>query len=321
MKASLLKACLVAFALVDAATIRAEAPDTGPAVEPPAAEAPKNALSPDFVLIPGGEFMMGDALDGMKDAPRRKVMVSAFLMQKHLVTKAQWDEVREWAVEHGYTDLAEGDGKAANHPVLGVSWYDVVKWCNAKSEKESLSPCYFSDARQKTVYRLGKQELDKRNVKWNATGYRLPTEAEWEKAARGGLDGKRFPWGDTISHKDANFSNEGGEAYQTGSTGFHPDHEKDTLPYTSPVGSFPANGYGLHDMAGNVFEWCWDDYSFYPKSSEPDPRGGFGSMERVFRGGSWENNAAFCRVAYRGAYGPSYRHDYPGFRPVQNANH
>jgi len=274
-----------------------------------AKQVPAKAL--EFALIPAGDFMMGDALDGDKDAPPHQVNVSAFFMQKTEVTKAQWDEVRAWGLKNGYTDLREGKGKAADHPVQTISWYDVVKWCNAKSVKDGLSPCYYTDAAQTAVYQTGESNLASTMVKWSANGYRLPTEAEWEKAARGGLSGKRFPLGDTISHDQANFKNEGKESYQKGTTGYHPAYKTGGKPYTSPVASFGANGYGLYDMMGNVSELCWDRGEKYPSGSETDPRGADSSLfpaspvSRVFRGGLWVDGAGGCRVAVRD-FGPPF---------------
>jgi formylglycine-generating enzyme required for sulfatase activity len=317
---------LAALALAVTPAARAQRPAAKTPANPPAAGTLKAADLPGFALIPAGEFMMGDALDGDKDAPRHKVNVSAFYMQKTEVTKAQWEEVRAWGLKNGYTDLREGAGKAAEHPVLAVFWYDAVKWCNARSEKEGLTPCYYTDAAQTVPYRTGKSDLANTMVKWSATGYRLPTEAEWDKAARGGLESKRFPWGDVISHSEANFRNvanftnegqgrnESKKSFQTGTTGYHPTYMTGEKPYTSPVGSFAANGYGLYDMAGNVWEWCWDWYGDYPSVLETDPRGAVSGSERVFRGGAWDCNARGVRCATRYRYRPLSAYYALGFR-------
>ena len=280
-----------------------------------------NETLTDFALIPSGTFTMGDTLDGMADAPPHQVNVSTFQMQKKGVTKAEWDAVRTWGLTHGYEDLAMGAGKAADHPVQTVSWYDVVKWCNAKSEMDGLTPCYYTDTAQSAVYRTGNTNLDSAMVKWTGNGYRLPTEAEREKAARGGQAGQRFPWGNTISHANANFYNGGGEPYATGTDGFDPTWGTGPYPFTSPAGSFPANAYGIYDMAGNMWEWCWDWYgaSYYASSPATDPTGPSGSF-RVRRGGSWPNNASGCRVAIRGSGSPGPADDVIGFRPVRTNN-
>ena len=270
-----------------------------------------------MVLIPAGSFTMGDTFnEGVTNAglaqelPLHTVYVSAFNLDKNLVSYALWQQVCQWAISHGY-GFDTGSGKVANHPVQGVSWYDAVKWCNARSEQEGRVPCYYTNASQSqaTIYRSGQFDLATNWVNWVVSGYRLPTEAEWEKAARGGLRGQRFPWGNTIDWSRANyFADPVDYSYDTNPTnGYHPTF-KNTAPYTSPVGYFAANGYGLYDMAGNVWEWCWDWYGTYSSGSQNDPRGpstgSYGSY-RVFRGGGWGGNAFYCRTADRGGYDPA----------------
>jgi formylglycine-generating enzyme required for sulfatase activity len=267
-----------------------------------------------FALIQAGPFQMGDTLDGISDAPVRQVTVSAFYMAQHETTKALWDEVRTWGMARGYTDLRGGEGKASNHPVTTVSWFDVIKWCNARSEKEGLTPCYTVGG---STIRTGQSEPE---VSWTAKGYRLPTEAEWEKAARGGQSGQRFPWGDTITHSQANYNSYSSVAYDiTPTRGPHPTYAVGGNN-SSPVGSFAANGYGLYDVTGNVFEWCWDWYGSYGFDAQTDPKGagkGLFRIGRIGRGGSWNFNAPYCRVSFRYENPPSGGHYHLGFRPAR----
>jgi formylglycine-generating enzyme required for sulfatase activity len=269
-----------------------------------------------FASIPAGSFSMGDSSGGggLQDAPVHTVTVSAFYMGKTEVTKGEWDEVRAWAVTHGYMDLSAGEGKAANHPVQTVSWWDAIKWCNARSEKEGLAPCY---AEGGSPMRYG---ITVPTVNWAAKGYRLPTEAEWEKAARGGLSGKWLPWGDTISHSQGNYNASIEYAYDVSPTrGYHPSYAVGAEPYTSPVGSFAANAYGLKDMVGNVTEWCWDWYGTYAPGAQIDPRGAASGAYRVNRGGSWYYSAYYCRAAFRNYYDPDNHYNGLGFRVVRSS--
>ena len=270
-----------------------------------------------MALIPAGDFFKTDSPDGRDFATN---YVSAFYMSRTPITKAQWDAVRSWASTNGYTDLPVGGGKGVDHPVHTVSWYAVVKWCNARSEMEGRPPAYYTDGTHETVYRTGNLNLTNGCVAWTTNGYRLPTESEWEKAARGGLHAHRYPWGDTtnrISHAQANFNNNGGEDYQYGSTGYHPSFNTGAQPYTSPVGSFAPNGDGLYDMLGNVFGWCWDRYDmsgYYVAGS--DLRGPDTGFYRVLRGGSWHSYADYCRFGYRASATPDTDYYLIGFRDV-----
>ncbi|MCG3773469.1 MAG: Serine/threonine-protein kinase pkn1 [Nitrospira sp.] len=274
-----------------------------------------------MALIPAGSFEMGDTFSESEsnELPVHTVFVSTFYMDKTEVTKRLWDEVKEWNGGNGYTFDNPGAGKAANHPVQIVSWYDVVKWCNARSEKEGRVAAYYSDAALTQVYKKGQVAP---YVKWD-TGYRLPTEAEWEKAARGGASGHRFPWSDadTITHSRANYYSTSDYSYDISSTrDWIPTYWVGDSPYTSPVGSFAANGYGLYDMGGNVWEWCWDWYDRYSSGSQSDPRGPSSSSSpfsrRVIRGGSWYYDAFYCRSALRFIGNPEYRSSGYGFRSV-----
>jgi formylglycine-generating enzyme required for sulfatase activity len=286
---------------------------------------PLTNIAADLTLIPGGTFAMGDTFgegDG-SERPVQTVSVSSFYMGRTEVTKAHWNEVYQWATNNGYQFSFAGQGMATNHPVHTVTWHDAVKWCNARSEREGRVPAYYTSAALTNVYRTGVTNVEKAFVRWNG-GYRLPTEAEWEKAARGGVVGQRFGFGDLITHSYANYYSTSNQTYDVSTTrGFHPAYNNGT----SPVGAFGANSYGLYDMVGNVWEWCWDYRGgIYSTSSVlVDPRGpDFDSGRRILRGGSYYNNAGstrpygadYCRSAFRGYFDPVSGGGDIGFRVV-----
>lgn len=272
-----------------------------------------------FVLIPQSAYRMGNENGGdLDEYPVHETMLSAFYIQANETTKAEWDVVYKWAITHGYVFDRPGYGKGATHPVVDINWYDAAKWCNARSEMDGLVPCYYRDTDQILVYRNGRVNLTNAMVKWRSRGYRLPTEAEWEKAARGGLGSRRFPWGDTISHAQANYYSSPDYSYDVSQTlGYHPAYGSGAAPYTAPVGRFPQNNYGLFDVAGNVWEWCWDWYALYDRSFVVDPLGpGSGSL-RIRRGGSWTRDTFNCRVSERSALDPDSPSNRDGFRTVR----
>jgi formylglycine-generating enzyme required for sulfatase activity len=273
------------------------------------------AAPPGMVLIPAGPFTMGDPLDSLSDAVPISTTVSAFYMDVNLVSWSQWQSVYYWATNHGYGFVHAGAGKAANHPVQTVDWYDCVKWCNARSQQAGRPPVYYTDAGFTQVYTNG--EVATLYPNWTASGYRLPTEAEWEKAARGGLSGQRFPWGNVINQNLANYDGNTSYAYDLGPDGYNAiGNYPTTSPGTSPVGSFAPNGYGLNDMAGNTWEWCWDWYgTTYAGGS--DPHGPAGPLSnRVLRGGTWSWEAYYCRAANRNYDFPTNGYITMGFRSV-----
>jgi formylglycine-generating enzyme len=226
-------------------------------------------------LIPAGKFRMGSNAGRGDDDDKKvyygkvhKVYLDAFYMDVCEVTNVQYKKFMD---ETGYGKPAywsDPNYNTPNNPVVGISWYDAKAY-----------------------------------ARW--AGKRLPTEAEWEKAARGGLVGKIYPWGDDITHDDANYSGTSGN---------------DKWEYTSPVGSFAPNGYGLYDMGGNAWEWCadWYDESYYASSPKSNPAGPSSGENRVIRGGSFIFNMQYMRVAFRHYSIPMFCTTDIGFRCVKD---
>jgi len=257
-------------------------------------------ITADDGAVPSGMvYISGGTNSGIDpDFGNYSLTVSTFYIDVTEVTKGQWDAVYEWAVSNGYSFDNAGSGKTSNHPAHTVNWYDCVKWCNARSEMNGRTPCYTVNG---VIYRSGQNSPA---CDLNANGYRLPTGDEWEYAARGGSSNNRFPWGDTINHSNANYR-ANGSYYEYDTTSYtewtyHPSFDDGDDPYTSPAGSFPANGYGLYDMAGNAWEWC-------NTASE---------SLRSFRGGSWLYSAGSARCGYEPWSDPDRAGDFFGLRTV-----
>jgi formylglycine-generating enzyme required for sulfatase activity len=273
-----------------------------------------------MALVPGGMFTMGDTVDGDTTAVPLNVTVSAFYMDTNLVSYGQWQEVYNWATSQGYGFDNAGSGKAgnANQPVQFVDWCDAVKWCNARSQQAGLTPVYYTDTNLTQVYTSG--QVTNPYVQWAANGYRLPTEAEWEKAARGGLSGQRFPWGMTVSWSQANYYGDPGSySYDLAPAGgYDPQFATGGSPYTSPVGSFAPNGYGLYDMAGDLQEMCWDWLGTpYGQPTTVNPTGPATGSTRVLRGGCWYTVASTLTCAVRYETEPTVADTIWGFRTVR----
>ncbi len=257
-----------------------------------------------MVRVDGGYFIMGSALGDANEKPIHSVTVGAFSMDKYEITFEKWTEVRKWAAAHGYTDLPAGrngfNPVTENNPVTEVNWYDVVKWCNARSEKDGFSPVYYTNSTHTTVYRTGEHAIAAEAVHWTANGYRLPTEAEWEYAARGGTRPVNMPYsGDSSIAIVAWYHVTSGNV-------------------THHVGTRSPNVFGVYDMSGNAAEWCWDWYGAYTSDSQSDPKGPAVGSYHLLRGGSFNTNDFSCRIFYRNYSYPTYRYYNLGFRCVQD---
>ncbi|MCS6805249.1 MAG: formylglycine-generating enzyme family protein [Acidobacteriota bacterium] len=250
---------------------------------------PISQLEPEMVRIPAGYFLMGSDLLGEAEKPVHRVYLDEYYIGKFEVTNAQYKAFcdatgyvypgAEWypdAIQNGEAEFR----LKPNHPVVAVNWNDAVAYCQWLSKV------------------TGKK-------------YRLPTEAEWEKAARGGLEGRMYPWGDEAV--------DAGGCYRA-NVGSESDNDRirkrDGFLYTSPVGSFLPNGYGLYDMAGNAWEWCQDRYDehYYQWSPEVNPKGPDTGERRVLRGGSWWGGPRRLPCAARHWNYPLIRYASTGFR-------
>jgi formylglycine-generating enzyme required for sulfatase activity len=262
-------------------------PAPPPAVVQPAA-VPVNPLPDNFVRINGGTFTMGSPAGEVNrhdGEVQHRVTVSAFYMGKYEVTQREWTAVMGSNPSHW---------KGDNLPVENVSWYDAIDYCNRRSQREGLTPAYTRNGD---------------NVTWNrnANGYRLPTEAEWEYACRAGASGP-FNTGNNITTSQANYN--GNYPYNGNAKGQYRERTWD-------AGSGAANAWGLYDMHGNLWEWCWDRYGAYASGAQTDPAGAASGSYRVLRGGGWDSSAGRLRSAYRNDSAPSNRGSGAGFRLVR----
>jgi len=241
-----------------------------------------------MVNVPGGTFTMGRTTgSGYSDElPTHSVTLNAFYIGKYEVTQAEWQSVMGSNPSHDY-------GVGGNYPVYFVSWYDILKYCNLRSMSEGLTPVYTisgstNPANWGAVPTSNDATWDAVICNWSADGYRMPTEAEWEYAARGATNNPDY------LYSGSDDINAVAWYYQN----CYSSHQ---------VGTKAANGLGIYDMSGNVWEWCWDWYSssYYGSSPASNPTGPASDLYRVRRGGSWDYDGPDnCQVASRSANCP-----------------
>jgi formylglycine-generating enzyme required for sulfatase activity len=259
----------------------------------------------DFVLIKGGTFIMGSPVSEAwrgKDEVQHHVTVSDFYITKSEVTQKEYRDLMG-----SNPSNFNGD----NLPVENITWYEAIQYCNARSRKEGLTPAY-------TI--TGNNVQWNRNAQVGTAGYRLPTEAEWEYACRAGTI-TPFNVGNNITVNQANWY---GTYPYTIETHYFSQQELEVRPgeyrqRTVPAGSFAPNTWGLFDMHGNVWEWCWDYYGEYSTAAETDPTGAAIGSFRVHRGGGWNDFAKHIRSAYRAAMPPNEGMYNIGFRLARNS--
>ena len=278
---SLLLSLSLIFSL--AACSQTENPDTS-SEQPPAShslEVTDMQVPENFVLIKGGSFGMGSPESEAwrsADETQHVVTVSDFYMSKYELTQKEYEEI---------TGHNPSNFSGENLPVENISWLDAVAYCNARSEKDGLTPVY---------------TIDGQNVSWDrsANGYRLPTEAEWEYACRAGTT-TPFYMENSPSAQDANYYGHypyeiEDNYFSQGNLEVKPGEYRQT---TVPVDSFSENPYGLYNMHGNVGEWVWDYYGTYSTEADTDPAGAESGTLRIYRGGGWNDFAKNMRSAYR----------------------
>jgi formylglycine-generating enzyme required for sulfatase activity/TolB-like protein len=244
-----------------------------------------------FVFVRGGAFQMGTASGGNdNERPVHSVTVKSFYLGKYEVTQKEWREIMGTTIRQ-QRDAADRSwslyGEGNNYPMYYVSWHEVIEYCNKRSLREGLTPAYRGSGNSVTC-------------DFSATGYRLPTEAEWEYAAKGG--DKTY-----LTTEYSGSNNVESVGWYIGNSGGG----------THPVGTKQPNDLGIYDMSGNVWEWCWDWYGAYTGDSQTDPAGPASGPDRVLRGGSWNYSAGLLRSAFRGFNAPTYRDSSRGFRLVR----
>jgi len=272
-------------------------------------------LGVEMVSVGAGSFQMGKNGDGTANSvtPVHEVTLAAFSIGKYELTQAQYEAVMGTTIEqqNEISDYQGLDGVGDDYPMYHVSWYDALVFCNKLSVLEGLTPAYSIDGETDpdewgTVPRNSDATWNAVEIVTDSNGYRLPTEAQWEYAAKGGPSAsdpyKIYSGSDTVG--DVAWYWDNIPSQTSGETGYG----------AQQVGTKAANELGIHDMSGNVWEWCWDWYAAYEDEAQTDPVGASSGSGRVIRGGGWIDSAEFARSPYRGDGGPNARGYALGFR-------